>query len=258
MKIDIRAKAARYYDLEPEPLDDIPFYTERIPFSDASILELGCGTGRVLVVLADYCDYIHGVDISEAMISICRNKLVKKGIPSSKARGQIGDITKIDLGRTFDLIIAPYRVFQNLETDEQVDGFFNIVRRHLSRNGSCILNVFKPNRDPAGLRKEWAKESEYLSWEVPIKDGRVTCHGRNTRIDSESMILYPEIIYRTYRKGVLCDKAVLKIPMRCYYPEDFERLIIDHGFTIIERWGGYSGEPYGEGPELIIQFMDQN
>jgi hypothetical protein len=42
--------------------------------------------------------------------------------------------------------------------------------------------------------------------------------------------------------------------MRCYYPEQLLSLIADQGFLIVNRWGGYAGEPYGEGPELIVEF----
>jgi hypothetical protein len=42
--------------------------------------------------------------------------------------------------------------------------------------------------------------------------------------------------------------------MRCYYPDDFIKLIREHGFTIIDRWGGYQGEAYGQGSELVVQF----
>jgi hypothetical protein len=50
------------------------------------------------------------------------------------------------------------------------------------------------------------------------------------------------------------NEALLKIAMRCYYPDQFEKLIADHGFQIMCRWGGYQGEAYGQGPELVIQF----
>jgi hypothetical protein len=50
------------------------------------------------------------------------------------------------------------------------------------------------------------------------------------------------------------EDAVLKIPRRCYTPEAFEQVILGHGFHIVQRWGGYSRERYGEGPELVIQF----
>jgi hypothetical protein len=41
--------------------------------------------------------------------------------------------------------------------------------------------------------------------------------------------------------------------MRCHYPDEFEALIRDHGFTVTNRWGGYRGETYGDGPELVVE-----
>ena len=61
-------------------------------------------------------------------------------------------------------------------------------------------------------------------------------------------------IYRQYQGELLKDETVLKLVMRCYYPDSFEKLITTHGFSIIDLWGGYAGEVYGEGPELVIQF----
>ena len=67
--MDIRVEAAQYYDLQPGP-DDISFYKNLISSKDADVLELGCGTGRVLSRLSGRCRYIHGIDLSEAMLSI--------------------------------------------------------------------------------------------------------------------------------------------------------------------------------------------
>jgi len=132
MKVDIRTEAAKYYDSNPSFLNDIPFYQKLIPSPDISILELGCGTGRVTLSLISYCQYIHGIDISPAMITICREKLIKASIPRTKAQVIEGDISDFDLGQTFDLIIAPFRVLQNLETDQEVDGLFRCIRKHLT------------------------------------------------------------------------------------------------------------------------------
>ncbi|MFN8385893.1 MAG: class I SAM-dependent methyltransferase, partial [Anaerolineales bacterium] len=71
MKIDIRTEAAKYYDSNPDFLNDTPFYQKLIPSPNSSVLELGCGTGRVTLALVTYCQYIQGIDISPAMISIC-------------------------------------------------------------------------------------------------------------------------------------------------------------------------------------------
>jgi hypothetical protein len=188
------------------------------------------------------------------MLAICREKLARAGIPECRARIQVDDIANVSLDRAFDLITAPFRVFQNLETDAEIDGFFETVRKHLCPGGRCILNVFKPNREPDALRTEWVTPGEYECWEMVDGGERVTCHGRNVRMDPDEMILYPELVYRRYRDRDLLEEAVLKIVMRAYYPDEFAQLIAGHGFEILERWGGYGGEAYGEGPELVIEF----
>jgi hypothetical protein len=208
----------------------------------------------VLLPLVKDCAYIHGVDLSEAMVAICQGKLESAGLSTNKARVEVGDITTVHLGRTFDLITAPYRVFQNIETDAEVTGLFETVGRHLTKNGTCILNVFNPNLDPESMRIEWPTKSEYFCWVVPVGGDRITCHGKNVSVDPKKMILYPNLIYRRYRDNDLMEEVTLKILMRCYYPDEFEEVIVRHGFEIINRWGGYSGEPYGVGPELVIQF----
>ena len=257
MNIDIRYEAARYYDYCPVTPHDLPFYIQHLPSPQAKVLELGCGTGRVTIPLSQQCALVHGFDLSEAMISICREKLQQENIPPAKVKVEVGDITDLDLGQKYDLIIAPYRVFQNLETDDEVNGLFDSVRRHLAPQGSCILNIFNPKWDRETLGRRWSSEEEDLDWEVMVEGGRVACYDRRVRMDKEKMILYPELIYRRYENEVAVDEAILKIVMRCYYPQEFETLIEAHDFDIMNRWGGYAGEAYGEGSELVIQFRDK-
>lgn len=252
--MDIRENVARYYDLNPQFPDDVPFYLDRLPSAEARVLELGCGTGRVLVPLADACGSIFGVDSSEAMLTICRRKLAEKGIGASRAAVHQGDITRLALGARFDLIIAPFRVFQNLERDRDVRGFFETVRTHLAPGGTAIVNAFRPNLEPDRLKEEWCTSEERLAWAVPVDGGRVTLHDRRPRMDRRKLVLYPELVYRRHEGEHLVDEAVLSISMRCHYPEPLLELVRDHGFSTVRTWGGYSGEPYGAGPELVVEF----
>ena len=128
---------ARYYDLCPELPNDLPFYRSRLPSPQVRVLELGCGTGRVTAPLAEDCGFIHGLDHSAAMLAICRSKLDKAGFLGSKAKLTESDISDFDLSDRFDLIIAPYRVVQNLGTEAQLEGLFECVRRHVARGGSA-------------------------------------------------------------------------------------------------------------------------
>ena len=208
----------------------------------------------MLLPLTQRCRYVEGIDRSEAMLQVCREKLRQAKIPEAKARVAVGDISEFTLGRTFELIIAPYRVLQNLETDSQLTQLFRCIHAHLSPGGSCVLNVFKPKLEREELRRAWSTIQETLYWEVAVEGGRVTCHERRGQIDPDRLILYPELIWRRYRGEALVDETTLKIPMRCYYPDEFAKLITDHGFRIIDRWGGYAGEAYGDGPEQVVRF----
>ena len=250
--MDIRLEASQYYDLQPFP-DDVTFYENLISPNTVDMLELGCGTGRVLSRLANRCRYIHGIDLSEAMLSICRQKLQEAGVPKEKAYVEVGDITDFFLGRTFDFIIAPFRVIQNLETDDQVNGLFNCIEKHLAPNGNCILNAFHP-WPPEKLRRSLTTREEILDWEVTSGEVRVTCHHKVHHIDFERQVLYPELIYRSYKDSALENETTFNIIMRFYYPRQFEDLIVSHGFRILNRWGGYADEPYGGGAELVIEF----
>ena len=253
MKTDIRAAAARFYDCFPHFPQDVLFYQALIPFPTASVLELGCGTGRVTLPLAPHCQLIHGIDLSPAMVQLCQSKAAKAGLPADKIVVSEGDIADFDLGQRFDLIIAPYRVLQNLETDAEVDGLLGCVRRHLAPGGTCVLNVFKPLMAPAGLYG-WVRTEEQLEWEVSFEGGKLACYGRRLAVDEQHGVLYPDLIYRRYEGSALMEEIVLHLVMRCYWPETFEELIAGHGFQTVNRWGGYEGEAYGEGPELVLQF----
>ncbi|MCE5323640.1 class I SAM-dependent methyltransferase [bacterium] len=258
MPVDIQREAAKYYDTHVPPFDDVSFYRRIIQSSSAHILELGCGTGRVMAALAESCAYIHGIDISRPMVDICRQRLASAAIPADRAYAEVADITNFELQHKFDLITAPHRVIQNLETDAELDGMFQCVRSHLAPGGVCVLNVFKPKYERERFM-EWCRtEGEVLDYEHESDGIRMTRHRALRKIDTEHLVLYSDLIYRTYENEAQTDEAVLKVTMRCYYPDEFVKLIIDHGFKITGRWGGYAQEPYGEGPELVVAFTDND
>ena len=254
MTLDLRAEAARYYDLRPNDLGDIPFYIDRLPRSDARILELGCGTGRVSIPVAQACGHLHGLDLSEAMLDLCRKKIMGAQLGRDRIIVEHADITDFDLSTEFDLIIAPFRVIQNLEADEQLDGLLRCIRVHLAPGGHCILNVFRPYLPRDELFRKWVNEEENLAWEIERDGERMTCHDVRRRLVEEPLVLYPELVYRRWRDEEMLEEVVLPIPMRVFYPDEFLDLIRSAGFAITGSWGGYAGEPYGEGPELVVEF----
>jgi SAM-dependent methyltransferase len=253
--MDSRAGAAKFYDLNPNFPDDVPFYLRRIRGPGARVLELGCGTGHVSIPLALNGAAVHGIDRSPAMIEILRSRLSTVAFESGgSVTTGVADIADFEVGRTFDFIIAPFRVFQNLDTDREIEGLFRCVRRHLDPAGRCILNTFHPNRPPERMRLEWSSNDENLSWRIKHATGTHACFDRRTRTDEERLVLYPDLIYRRYDGDRVIEEHTLSIAMRCHYPDDFVALVERHGFRVFGGWGGYADEPWGAGPELVLEF----
>lgn len=259
MTFDPRQNAAAYYDrFSSPPAGDADFYRSRIG-ETTRVLELGCGTGRVLVPLADVAGYVHGLDSSPAMLEICRRKLNNAGMDESRARAEEGDITDFDLTHRmpeFDLIIAPFRVMQNLETDEQVDGLMRCIGKHLKPEGVAILNTFRPSGGPDAVKGYWESlDGRSPRWSMPDGEETVTMTEVCTRYREDPLTVFPDLIYRRYNSaGKPADEAVLSIAMRVWYPDELVGLIESCGFVVTAKFGGYEGERWDEGSELVVAF----
>ena len=244
-----RDNNAEYYDAFTTTTADFSFYQGFVD-EETLVLELGCGSGRVTALLFDKAKDILGVDISESMLMKARQR------PNVSAEIFIqGDITEIQLDRQFDLIIAPFRVLQALEDEQQVQGLLSVIKAHLRTDGTAILNVFNPKYSREEMKTLWLRGEVELE-RVQLADGDiVVMSDTRSQMDVDRQVLYPDLIYRKYREGVLIDEHINPICMRYYYPAEFVELIENHGFTIIGKWGGYTDEVYGEGGELILAFQ---
>jgi len=76
--VDYRQVSAKYYDeayATKEDLQDLEFYVDLAKANGGSVLELACGTGRILLPIARQGISIHGVDNSLPMLDVLQDKL---------------------------------------------------------------------------------------------------------------------------------------------------------------------------------------
>lgn len=253
MQSDWRADVARYYDMSPHHPDDLPFYVGQLAGPADRVLELGCGTGRITIPLAAHCAQVWGVDNSTAMVECLEEKLAV--CPhADRVRTSIGDITSLDLGERFDLVIAPFRVLQNSATDDQVTGLLRTIRDHLAPGGVAVLNAFNPRYAKEDFATAWMARGDSVAWEVVDGATKLEVVDRAVRIETDPLVAFPQLVYRFYEDGEQVDEALLNIAMRVYYPDELVALIRGAGFEVRDCWGGYAGEVYGEGSELVVSF----
>ena len=127
---------------------DVDFFRRLAAEQAGPILEIGCGTGRVSIPLAAAGFEVVGVDLSMPMLRLAEERRARES-PDVAARLTFlpGDMTTLDLGRRFALIVAPSRVFQFALTSEAQRAALGALRAHLQPRGRLVLDLFDPLLD---------------------------------------------------------------------------------------------------------------
>ncbi|HEY6091913.1 MAG TPA: class I SAM-dependent methyltransferase, partial [Gemmatimonadales bacterium] len=127
---------------------DVDFYVEEAKAAGGPALEIGCGTGRILIPTARAGVTITGLDGSTEMLARARAKLAAEPAPVRQRATLVqADMRDFELGARFALITAPFRVVQHLITAEDQQRFLAAVRRHLAPGGRLVFDVFNPRFD---------------------------------------------------------------------------------------------------------------
>src|SRR5262245_24227477 len=147
---DEYAGAAEFYDyvVPYATRGDVEFFVEEARAANGPVLEIGCGTGRVLIPTARAGVSITGLDLSSSMLEQCRAKLATE--PADvRARVELcqGDMTRFELGKKFALATLPFRPFQHLLTVDDQLACLTTIHRHLEPAGRVILDLFNPSLD---------------------------------------------------------------------------------------------------------------
>lgn len=122
---------------------DVDFYLEQARRLGGPILELACGTGRILLPLAQAGHDVIGLDQSRAMLDRAAEKFPAR--PGPRPQLIHGDMRDFRIGRRFGLIIIAARGFQHLVDPADQRAALSCVRRHLRPGGHLILDLFDPS-----------------------------------------------------------------------------------------------------------------
>ncbi|MFH1785174.1 MAG: class I SAM-dependent methyltransferase [Candidatus Micrarchaeota archaeon] len=139
---------SEYYDLIYGDMLDLKFYTQEAKNTRGSVLEIACGTGRILLSLLSENIDVCGIDISDGMLNTLKEKAKQKGVAPNVIKA---DMLDFKLDKKFKLIIVPYRSFLHLKTiDERKKALANF-RNHLDKEGRLILHTYNPSEEEYGM-----------------------------------------------------------------------------------------------------------
>lgn len=246
---------AEYYDYIPgyAGRPDLDFYLEYCRAAEGKILELGCGTGRVLIPAAAAGCRIVGLDLSEHMLAKCREKVAAQPEEvQRRIRLVQGNMARFALVEKFTLVTTPFRPFQHLLSVVDQMSCLRCVNAHLEIGGKLILDLFQVNPrmtyDPACLG-----EQEDFSG-VRLPDGRVL--SRTHRIAGfhrSEQYNDCELIFHVTHPDGGTERLVQAFPFRYFFRFEVEHLLARCGFRVVELFGNYDRSPFtDESPEMLF------
>jgi SAM-dependent methyltransferase len=221
-------------------LADIPFYVDLAKRAGGPVLEIACGTGRVLLPIAREGIAIDGVDNSSAMLGVLKARL--EGEPR-EVRDRVtlhdGDMRRFRLGKKYALAIIPFRPMQHMYTlQDQVDAL-TTAAAHLRDGGKLAFDVFYPKFEliPAGIGEEVLD----LEWAVDSAGHKIVRrYFRKDSVDKIQQTFTGTFIFRTYEDGklVLEESDPLKL---CYYTyPHLQALFLLAGLEVVEEYGSFA------------------
>lgn len=221
------------YDFQTQ---DVAFYLSECKKAAGKILEIACGTGRLLLPsLEAGCD-IEGLDLSGEMLNVLRRKLQAKHLKTKLHQQSMLDFS---LNDKFALIYIPFTSFFILQSQEdQIDCLKN-CRRHLTEGGKFIIDFFV---NSCLITVEQDNSTRFVNEKK---------HEGNTVMIYETVrnnaVLQKKNIYYNYefydKNGLLLKNELRAINLRWVYPDEFKLMAKIAGFESIEIFGNFNYEP---------------
>ena len=224
--------------------DDVRFYVEQARRFGGPVLELGSGTGRVAIPIAEAGIEVVGLESSTAMLREARRKSAALGASAGSLEWVDADMRDFSLGRRFALVIIPFRGFLSLlSVEEQLD-CLRCVRGHLAPGGRLIFDVFVPDLDmltddgSTPFHAEDVPHPESGSRLVIWHQNRFDNHNQinNARTIIEEVDAGGEVVRRLYRE----------FQIRYVHRFEAQHLLELAGFRVEELYGDFALAPFDE------------
>lgn len=242
---------ARFYDGDYRNYDDdINLILGIAEESGGPVLELGCGTGRVLLELLELEHEVTGVDISPWLLAVARRKLALLEM-DDLYRLVEADLTDFALDqKDFGLAVCTSNTLMHLNTPEQQAALLHHAHRHLRDGGYLFIDLFNPDvarlvavHNIMELADEWTDEVRgvhVVKWSVRAVDFAEQLQ--------DTLFIYEEtggdgIVRRTY----------CPFTLRFLWRNEVELMLRSGGFDVEAVWGDFDEEPYAaESDHLIL------
>lgn len=244
-------KIASFYDLIHADLtEDVDFLLALADKIGGPILELGCGTGRILLPLARAGHVVTGLDRSTAMLARAKQKLIEEDeLVRSRINIVQGDMRSIQLEAGFRLAIASYNTLMHLDGTTKIALLKN-VRKHLQSGGTLYIDLDNP------FEISDSNDDDLLILERTMSDpdtGDTIIQASSSWVDSDAQYRHITWLFDVSpQSGGPISRTIVETDYHYLFPHELEIVLVGAGFRLEALFGGYDKEPFSEESARLI------
>jgi SAM-dependent methyltransferase len=230
------SRMAADYDLrafgappESDTAEAVELLTTMLDGRSGRILELGSGTGRLLVPLAERGFEVQGIELSTEMVARMREKTGGDAIPV-----HVGDMASFELPDRYDVVLLAYNTLFSILSQERQAQCLKTAAGHLAPDGKLVLECYAPYP----LTRLPAKNVLTYSLQVDEVVLMPTMHNEVEQTIDVNVV-------------VLREDGIRLFPSRVRYawPPEIDLMARLAGLTLVERYSGWTREPFGPGSD---------
>lgn len=240
---------ARYYDDDYRNYDDdLDAILELANEQGGAVVELGCGTGRVVVPLAQMGARVTGIDLSPGLLAVARRKLDAAGASASVTLVQ-GDLREALLpAGEFAFAVCTSNTLMHFATPEGQQQVLAEAYRLLAADGLFLIDLFNPDLERLFAV---AGASELADrWETP--DGGEVIKWSVRQVDPAEQIQETLFIYEEIAPDGMTRRTVCPFTLRYLWRSEGELMLRAAGFDVEEVWGEFDGSEYDSASNHLI------
>jgi SAM-dependent methyltransferase len=232
---------------------DVNFYrglvANRLEFAKGPVLDLGCGSGRLLFPLARDGHQVLGLDLSRAMLGQAAARVRRL---SATRRSNVSlvqaDLRRFSLAPRFTMAICAFHSIQHLYTDADLLAFLRNTRAALLPGGWLAFDVLPPDQD--WIHRDPHRRYARTKVRHP-KTGQRFIYTTNHTYDPVKRLLHMRLFYQPVddRGEPAGDEILVRLCHRQLWPRDCERLLKKAGFNVLGTFAGFDGRSLLDFPE---------
>ncbi len=240
---------APFYDADYRNFhEDLPLIIQIAQDCQGSVLELGCGTGRVLAALCQQGIPCTGLDLSPAMLARAQHRL-RDLSAAVKPRLFCQDMREFELQpQDFSLAIVATNTLMHLVQPAWQQAALTAVHRHLGPQGCLVLDLFNPPvRDLVLQEGSWQSVDAWAGHQ-----GAWITKWMYRAVDWTRQIQYTRLMFETLHADDSLEQAECRFALRFLWPHEVELLLEQCGFRLLHVWGSYTCTPLDDHSETML------